>query len=217
MKLATLRSRALRDELEVEHILRAAKERHPDLADELERLIDDCGWTDGGPTALGVEIPFRKWALTAIAYCRTGHAGLAELVRSDRSYLTFVLALLEELADADALEAALLLLAHFPLDASSDLSEQVALADTFNLLLSFKQPVATTAGQRSVVRERLHALLPMTHAPEQRDSVLCALRGVGDAESLRIIDAGSPLPYPWAGIERAAAKAIKARLRRERA
>src|SRR5688500_33122 len=106
MTLETIRKKAKAETLEVEHILQAAARRIPGVDVELQNLISECGWTDGGALHGGRrEIPFRRWAITAITYLRSGYAGLRELVR-EAVYLPFVLALLEELHCPEAVEAA---------------------------------------------------------------------------------------------------------------
>lgn len=53
----------------------------------------------------------------------------------------------------------------------------------------------------------------LASSPVERASVLGALRGVGNDESLRLIAAGTPLEYPWEGVEATVTRVIRKRLK----
>lgn len=213
MKLTTLRKKALRNQLEVEHILGAAKELVPGLADELDRLVVECGWNDGGHTPEGLVIPFRRWALTASTYCRSGSLGLVLLAQNEPIYLSFVFSLLTELHSREALEAVMTLsLAAFH-EPATNRSLSLQAAGTFNFLLSFPPIIPVTPEECETIRTFLHRLLPLTSSSVERASVLGALRGVGNEESVRLIAAGTPLTYPWEGVESTVNRVIRKRLK----
>jgi len=213
MNLATLRAKALRHDLQVEDILRAAKESMPGLADELDRLTTECSWTDGSPTPHGRVIPFRRWASAASSYARSGYPGLLSLVSADPANLPFVLALLTELYTPEAVAVALVVAAPVLSSPLADLPRSIEVAANFNLLLSFPPYIPTDAEQRTLIREFLHRTLAAPLCAAQRATVLCALRGVGNLDSLRLISAGAPLPDPWLGLEATVRRALKKRLK----
>jgi hypothetical protein len=209
MNLKSLRKQALSNELEVEDILRAAKRNLPGLAEELERLTLECGWSDGGRDGPNLIIPFRKWALTAAAYSRGGIAELSKLA-SDASFLPFVLALLDELHSREALLALLDLLA---MCADSDVETASRFAQSINMCLSFRPVVIVGPAEEESLRLFLHGLLARELSHSQRAVALCALREVGDESSLALVRERSLLGPPWSGLEMDVISRIKKHIR----
>lgn len=213
MNLSTLRKKALKNDLEVEHILRSARQQVPGLAEELDRLIVDCEWTDGGKTNTGLIIPFRKWAITAATFCRGSYSALAYLHHSDNSYLSFILTLLEELHSDESLNTALTLRPDVILTPSVDLQTAFQLAASLNLLLSFPPTISVNPAQAVSIRSFLYDLSECAQEESERALVLCALRGVGDKDSLAFIASVPDLQYPWHETKQRAIKAIRRKLR----
>jgi hypothetical protein len=213
MTLESIRKHAKTNRLEVEHILQAAAQRIPGLDDELERLITLCGWTDGGELPGGArEIPFRRWAVTAITFLRGGYDGLHQLAMEPEG-LYFALALLEELHDPQAVDTAITICPRAFASPELHLSEALLLASTFNSLLSFKPPLTIPPSQEERIRGFLHRLLPACTSDQDRALAILALRGVGDASSLTLISRQPAFYFPYEGVLSATSKAIRKRLR----
>jgi hypothetical protein len=203
----------LRGQLEVEHILGAAKQPVPGLADELDRLVIECAWSDGGETPQGLIIPFRKWARTASAYCRSGTLGIVSLAQNEPAYLYFVLALLTELHNREALEAVMALASPVLHKPTENRAISLQASGAINLLLSFPPRISINSEEETILRVFLHNLLSLTTTAVERATVLCALRGVGNEESIQLMAAGVPLADPWDGVESTVGRAIRKRLK----
>ena len=96
------------------------------------------------------------------------------------------------------------------------LEDALRVAEAINLMLSFRKRAPAYPATVANLRGFLHVLLGHCRNQAQRATVVCALRGVGDEESIRIIGDMRRFTGPWAGIEAAACKAIRQRLRKER-
>lgn len=213
MTLQSIRKKAKAHELEVEHILQAAAQRIPGLDAELESLIPTCGWTDGGALPDGGrEIPFRRWAVTAIAFLRGGYDGLHQLAKQPE-YLSFVLALVEELHWPEAVETAIAVCPAALASPQDHFTDALLVASTFNRLLCFKPHLAIPPTQTETIRGFLHRLLPACTSDLDRSTAIAALREVGDISSLTLLSTQPPFQYPWEGASSIVAKAIRKRLR----
>lgn len=211
--LLTLRRMAHRGTLEVEHLLRAAKHPAADLADSLDSLAEEMGWnsSDRGDLPTGT-VPFGQWTQVVSAYCRGGFASLGGFRATDLHF-SMVLALIEQLRTTDALSFALELGAGLLENPSEDPSRSLRLAATLNLLLSFKPRLSLSRESKAKVRDFLHKLALLNSADHARGTVYCALRYVGDAETLNLISNLPPLRDHWASAQDACKRAIAKRLK----
>ncbi|MDF9826088.1 hypothetical protein M2447_000164 [Ereboglobus sp. PH5-10] len=201
MNLATFRRRARNHTLEVEHLLGVAAERPEGLADELERLIAECQWTDGGEISPGVRrIPWRLWARTAIAYARGGCDGLVRLVAGDAGFHRFALSLLEKIRDPGALDAILRIDARLLSPGaftSADIERADYLARTLWFLIGITPPVPISPAEAATIRAAFHRLLPFCKKDVQRANIICVLGIVGDHTTLSLLSTHPPLESPW--------------------
>lgn len=214
MNLETLRARAAKDELEVEDILEAAAKRVPGLDCVLENLIDECGWTDGGPLSSGaIEIPFRRWAITAIHFSRGDIPALLSLAR-DRSYIPFVLALLQQLHTGESAHTVVNVAPEIFADPIRDPETALRIARSLNLILSLPPQVILAPRTSEQVCHFLHTLIPLCKTDGQLATAVLGLRGVGGQQSLDLIRSLPPLSPPWSDATDLAIKAIRRRLRK---
>jgi hypothetical protein len=216
--LATFRRKALRNELEVEHILRAAKTRTEGLAELLRNLVTECSWTDGRKFADGsMEVPFRKWAVVGATYCESGCSGLVALVRQEASYLTFVLAMLEEVKNDEAVASVLTLTGVLLDDPGRDLKASRAIAESFNSLLFIRSSLMVSANDARRIRLFLHALIGSKADDTARAMAIYALRPVGDETSVALLQGLKSLEYPWTDAPGIAIREIKKKMRSQAA
>jgi len=195
--LAHFRAKARRDNLEIEHILAAAKNKIPGLAEELEELIVECGWTDGGLTDQNdFIIPFRRWAVTACAYLRGGCYGLCVLA-GDRKFLPFVFAMLRELHSWEAVDAVLAISHEIIKMPRKDMKLAKHVAETLNSLFSFEPLIYISARDALLLREFLHQYICLPVFDVERAIGTLALRGIGNEESIRLIQEQPLLAEPW--------------------
>lgn len=208
MSVATIERMAGRGTLEVEHLLRLARNPSPAVADALDALSAKIGWTSATPH----EVPFGQWSVVVSAYCRNGFPGLRQLAQQ-QDFAPFVLGLLEDLHSHDALDC---ILESFPAvleNCASDPTLAQRIAAALNLTLSFKPWIVPSADQGEQVRCFLHRLVASAQTDATRAIAYCALRQVGDSSSLSLLSTLPPLSAPWAGALLACKRAIAKRSR----
>lgn len=211
MKLSDVKSKARRNTLEVEHILKAARLRIPGLQAELERLSAELDWSLEAYPGDGTHVvPFAKWARVAGAYAEEGFQGVHRFARSDSS---FVIALLEELRSAEALQTALEFYRDVVGNPSDDLEIAGQLATLFNLLLNNKGAVEATESQASAVRAFLIAFMQVADKPANIATAVYGLRGVGDEAAVSVLAQLPALPSPWEDAVNVTTRAIRKRLK----
>ncbi len=215
MNLQSLRRKALDNSLEVEHILRAAREGVPGLSAELLNLTHRCGWSFTTHLPDGTHVvPLAKWAAVASAYADHGFAGLHEMA-ADEASAPYVIGLLEELNTSDAIDALLNIFANILEEPSTNQAATHRLVQAINLLFSVKSSPASAAKQRLVCTKFLNKTLLLAGTNAQRALVMYAMRGTGDASCLEALSTVQDAEPPYAGAKAAAIKAIQKRLRNE--
>lgn len=210
MKLSDIRSKARRNTLEVEHILKAARLRISGLREELERLAVELDWSLKAYPADGTHVvPFAKWGQVAGVYSEEGMQGLEQFGYADS---TFVIAMLEELHSAEALQAALDIYSRVVEEPAHDLKIAGQLATLFNLLLNNKGAVEATATQAETVRVFLTSVIQVAARPADIATAVYGLRSVGNESSLAALSQLTLLPEPWGDAVKIAERAIRKRL-----
>jgi hypothetical protein len=213
MNAADIRRLAHDGSLEVEHLLRAAKGGVPGLADELERLRSVLCWPLDAPQSDGRHaVPLARWAQVASAYSRGGLAALAPLA-IDIAHCGFVLAMLEEVATVEALEALCLFYQPVMVRPESAPGAIAPLCRTINRMLCGRPGLEPPPSVGRRLRSFLHAALRLDDSPAQSALVVFALRGVGDEETLDLLAALPRFDSPFQGARGAAMRAIRRRLR----
>ena len=184
VKISSLRSKARRNTLEVEHILAAAKARTPGLKDELNSLAREFEWSNTTHLPDGKHVvPLAKWAEVSGKYAEGGISALADLAREPDN-ANYVIGLLEELRSRDATEA---LISFFPdvlRQPETSITTAWRLSRAFNQLLSIKGAVTPTDRQAIAVRSFLVLFHAAAATEPERAWAIYALRGVGDQSSL---------------------------------
>ncbi len=210
----TLSRKATDGRLEVEDLLRVAVTGGAADVPFLRSLEARCGWSYTGKKGRGRVVPLGRWSEVVCRFLEGGCNGLVRLSRESTEAPEFCLSVLESVRTPESV-AAVAEIAGQVLDRpQSDVRLATRLAEGFNRLLSGKGGPAVGADVERRIREFLHRLLALDLTEAQRASAVCALRGVGDEESLAVIAAQPPLRGCWAGVETAAARAIRLRLRR---
>jgi hypothetical protein len=207
---------AARGTLEVEHLLRAAKSGTPGFAAQLDALSREMGWPTeipDGDTSDTIPICFGAWARVVSMYARGGFDGLRSIAL-EHGYLDLVLALAEELRTPAALAFVLAVGADLLAQPDADFHRSTALASTLNILLRLPSlAVFLGPDQASLVREFLHTLARRAPSDNVRGTAYCALRYVGDAETLRLLEALPRLGGEWAQAQEACKRGVAKRLK----
>lgn len=210
-KLNALRRKAAKNDLEVEHLTAFAVLGDARAAAVIRELQAKHAWPRSNRAANG---PLARWAEVVCAYLEGGCDALVNYARRPESdSLYFAVAVLQEVKSA----ACVLALAKLSEDTVKALPKGVkdglSLADAINLTLSFKNPPRVQSQTSKCLRSFLHALVRQKLGEPERARVVCALRGVGNEESIRLINQLPAFSGPWAGVESLACKAIRKRLR----
>jgi hypothetical protein len=228
MKLTTLCAKAKNNTLEVEHILKAAKLRLPNLKETLSELSALNNWSYETYLADGSHVvPFAKWAQVAGEYAQGGFSALAILAKKPE-LASFIIALLEEIHSIESLNA----LIDFYMAYLKNPTENVAiswhLTLTINMLCSLKNAVSVKQIESRLLCDFLTSFytastlkgFPLKSVPVKDISVstiqaniIYALRGVGDESTLGFLAKIDDFDYPYQDAKKTAIKAIKIRLK----
>ena len=207
-----LRRKAAKNLLEVEHLFLAARLGDASVVAAIREMQRQYEWPQSNLVNEEHVAPLGRWADVVCRYIEEGHDGLVALAK-DSECRTFCIGLLEDLASAGSVRALVQICTPVLVDPKSHLSLAVRCSEAFNLLLSFNSLDEIGEDKRAEVRGFLHRLLGVDLTAAQRSTVICALRGVGDEESIRLIESSPSLDYPWHGTKETACKAIRTRLR----
>jgi hypothetical protein len=209
-----LSRRAADGSLEVEHLLKAAALGGANDVPFLRALKSEHGWPDAGRQGRSRVVPFGRWSDTICRFWEDGYQGLVQLASQSVEAVEFCVSVLEELRTPDSVSALLAIGGPVIERPAADPGLAVGLADGFNVVLSFKGGPSIAPAVERQVREFLHRLLAAELTEAQRASAVCALRGVGDAESVALVQSLPPFAGSWTGLERSAVTQIRQRLRR---
>lgn len=217
MTIATLKKKAKAGTIEVEDILKAGAAQIEGLADELERLAQECAWTDGGAIVGSTSriVPLRKWGAVVIAYSRGGPSALVDLLRSEPEMPPFVYGLLEQIHAPASISVILAGDQRVLADPSQDLQRAHRLAAALNLLMSFPPRIDAPENGMCVLLAFLHRLIPLCTHENERATAILALRGLGDSSSLHLLDTQAEFSAPWAEVISVTRRAIKKRKKPE--
>lgn len=209
----TLRRKSATNRLEAEDLLRVAVRGDAADAPFLRELDREHNWPRKGK---GI-VPLGLWNDTVCCFLERGYDGLVELAtaRATRSrYLEFCTAVLEQLKTPQSIDTLIEIGGSAMRSPGEDLSLSLLITDAFNLILSFHKAPEIDSEVASKIRQFLHKMLRLDLVEDQRASVVCALRGVGDEESLVLMQELAELEYPYRGTKTSAIRMIQKRLQR---
>ena len=213
MNIKTLRKKARNDSLEVEHILQAAVEKQLGLAEELARLAAAHNWVTQGLQPDGTRVPpFAKWAAVASAYATEQFSGLRVLAQ-EKENISFIIGLIEEIHTNESISFLLELSQKCLSDLAQFGEEALRVAETFNVLLSFKQPVTVTNTQAKAIQDFLFTLYPHAKSEIKRAIVLLALRGIGDREAIKFVESALDFDGSLAATKASVLRAVRKRVK----
>src|SRR5262245_42286859 len=208
----TLSRKAAENSLEVEHLLKVAAIGDAADAPFLHALKCEHAWPDTGRVGRSLVVPLGRWADTVCRFLEDGYSGLVAMAGEIVGASEFGIGLLEEIRTPESVSAVLAIGRAVIEQPAIDVHLAVRMADAFNLLLSFNGAPTVTPTVEHEIREFLHRLLDIELLEVQRASVVCALRGVGDATSADLVASLPPFRGNWAGLEASAARKIKRRV-----
>lgn len=214
MSIRSIKNRARKGSLEVEHLIKDATYPNEALALALDELTVELQWSFSGTLDNGSRIvPLAMWAKVVSTYCRDGFKGLVHLAAKPEQ-ANFVIGLLEEIREKKSLDA---LLEAFKTNLSEpcrDLETSNRIAQAVNILCSFEPIVVTDTDQAIALRAFLATFYTCAGSDAQRAVALLALRGVGDESSAEFA-ASKCLGDPWRRVPRNVSRYIINRLHQE--
>ena len=209
----TLRKKSAINHLEAEDLLRVAV--RGDAADTL--LLRELDRKHNWPRKGTRIVPLGLWNDAVCCFLESGYNGLVELATVGATrlrYLEFCTAVLEHLKTSQSIDALIEIGGSAMRSPGEDLSLSLLITDAFNLILSFDKAPEIDSKVATTIRQFLHKMLRLDLVEHQRVSVVCALRGVGDEESLLLIQELAELEYPYTGTKASAIHQIRKRLQR---
>ena len=131
----------------------------------------------------------------------------------DQSQITFTAGLCEDLKTSEGVGVLLRLAqAISPLEPHT-IESAVRIGESLNLILSFDNAPRIDEQTEDKVRQFLHECLQQELTAPQTAVVCYALRGVGDEESIKQIQAQPKLDGTWKGTESSVIRAIRKRVK----
>jgi hypothetical protein len=212
MNIQSLRKKARDGSLEVEHVLQAAIERQPGLAEELSSLSEKHAWQFESLQPDGRRVvPFARWALVAASYVSGGFPELYEIL-DEPDNLPFVLGLVASIKTSESVVFILDICNQYLKDDPQSTIAAFQIASSFNLLLSFKHAPVISAQQAKSIQDFLFALYPLAKSQVDRATVLLALRGVGDHNVMAFVETAADFTDPWADTKQVVIQAIRKKM-----
>jgi hypothetical protein len=211
-----LRQHAATGQLEVEHILKLAKKGDAKAVSLLQELSQEHHWSEIEFDNQGREIvPLGRWAGVVCAYLEGGYERLIMLAIEtlpDTSMVSFCCAVLEALKTSQSVDALSQMALTLAPTSPENIDAAVTVASSLNLILSFKKAPEIDRHAEDDVRSFLHQCLNHELTAPQRATIVCALRGVGNQESIDRINELPAFAYPYDGLERSVARSIRKRM-----
>ncbi len=200
--------------LEVEDIIDLAVANNKDSIDFLKNSIKDYQWEDFLEAKRSNKVPLATWSSIVIAYLEGGYKSLKRYVISESGdYLDtsrFVIGVLENIKSRETIKEIINLFGELLLSPNIDYELSKKLIKAINLLMSFPPAVEVDDKDKRILRFFIHKFLSFYGDEDGcRYIALCALRGVGNSNSIEIIESYPKLTGSYKGVENVVIKAIK--------
>ena len=210
LTLKSISNKAKINELEVEHILKAAKNQLEGLPELLKELSITLKWdSDLGQKEL---IPLKKWADVAISYCEESYIGLAKLLQKEGNE-DFILGLIEELHSEEAVQFIIERFHYILIEPQKDLSLAVKIASTLNITLCFKPEIRLDLKSEKLLSNFCLQLATEVQNHSDKAVAILVLRAVGDSDTLEGLRSFDTLNAPWETVLSLTTRKIKQRIK----
>ncbi|WP_070971800.1 hypothetical protein [Vibrio sonorensis] len=192
--------------LEVEDLVDLAVAKNTDAIPFLKQAIDDYQWDDVVAAKTSNKVPLATWATVVVAYLEEGYDGLKRYVCSETGeYLStseFVLALLGVIKNKETIKGIIELFGNLINKPEISYLLSLKLVSAVNRLLSFPPLMEIDNEDKEVLRTFVYRFLSLYGEEENpRCTGFCALRGVGDLDSIKKIKSYPKLSGPYEGTE----------------
>jgi len=193
--------------IEVEDILDCAQSQDQNIVSSLRKIADENQWL--GNSEVGGGVPYLSWIETVVVFLTYGIEGLNKLRKNDDSFSGYILTLLASFHSNEAMKALRELFSDELSDPKLDEDVSSKMITAINQTMSFAPKVILDVSTENSFRNFLHEILDETQDDITRANVYCALRGVGNDDSIYKITTFPPLGGAWEGLEKIVIKAIK--------
>ena len=205
-----LRQLASSSEIEVEDIISASMSRDEAVAEELRQLSLKYGWKKVSEIDPSYRVvPLATWVEFSSLFITEGHEGMRNFEKHD--LVKFIVAFLIEEKSKESV-ATLYILGKKNEFADGEFISNIS--GGINKILSFNQAPAIDISLEDSVRNLLHYYLSRELSDIERASVICATRGVGNSQSIELIQSLPLLTGVWKGTEGIVVKSIKKRIKK---
>jgi predicted transcriptional regulator len=207
--------KAEKHELEVEDIINLSATRDPEVSILLQEIKEMMNW----PTTRienengSITPPMGMWADVATEYILNGYDGLYELAQ-DEQKVSFVISFLEEYKTTESVAVLLKISDLYSANISLHKNTLIDIVSGLNLLLSFPGAPEIEELTCQKARELIHKVLNVCESQAEYSTTICALRGVGNEDSIKLIAKVPKLVDAWSGTESLVKKAIKKRMKK---
>ena len=152
------------------------------------------------------------WVDVACIYIASGYEGLV-IIGSKVKQVSFVVAFLQEYKTRESVISLIRIAEYYLDDPSTKNDALIKIASGINLLLSFKDAPEIESSISDRARKVIHKCLSYCKTSAEFATVIYALRGVGDNESIELISNIPKLQDEWLGTENVVKKAIRKRIK----
>ena len=205
-----------KNELEVEDILDLVKTGDPTLIPGLQELKLRIAKTD---TFSVLSIPFDRWIDVVCEFLEHGYAGPVEIAKKDKYLATFAISALEASKTREGFVSILNILNSCNLEDSVGYKNAGKCISGINLMISFDDDVKFSKEEADLARLLVHNYLNFIMGKSFSEGELvvayCALRKLGNHESIQIIKKMPPLQKSHnSGIDKMVLTAIRKRIKK---
>ena len=198
--------------LEVEHILALVHKADKLIIPQLKELSEKNNWSEINDELI---IPFATWVEIICEYLSEGIHKIISLAMEKNNYSHFAIAVLEELKTIESVNGLSRVLSSCNLSVEKDYKIAIKILSSINLKLSFNNSIHLPLHEKEQLRKLIELKLMQIEASEFKtvsDVVicLCALRGVGNEETIAMIKKRTPMEDTiYKGLEKKIIKFIK--------
>ena len=214
-ELTTLRRKSGRHSVEVEDLLKFAILGDAKAVPVIRELESKHGWSRSDHNNNVRIVPMARWADVVCEYLSGGCNALVAYARkADTDSLNFSISVLEVLKSTESAIALKELSSDVVRALPDRLIDAIQISDGINLTFSFKNAPDISKDTECELRTFLHRILKQDLRSHDRARVVCALRGVGNEESIQIISGLEQFDGAWSGLQAIACDAIRKRLKK---
>jgi hypothetical protein len=186
-----LKRKAADNSLEVENLLKVAVCGDRTAVPLLRQLKADWNWSESGRVRGQLVVPFGRWADVVCRFLEDGYPGLVALAtgkQTAKHFLEFCLAVLGELHTPESVGAVLDIGGGLIDKPATDQKTALRLVRALQEVMSPWEDLLLNEATAARVRQFVHRFLALKLAEHERLDGVWALRRVGDADSLALIE-----------------------------